>query len=42
MVSLATDKALYKRCREAGIEHAKNFSWDKCAARTMQIVQESI
>ncbi|MDR1363168.1 MAG: glycosyltransferase family 4 protein, partial [Spirochaetaceae bacterium] len=37
MVSLATDKALYKRCREAGIEHAKNFSWDKCAARTMQI-----
>jgi glycosyltransferase involved in cell wall biosynthesis len=42
MVSLATDKDLYKRCREAGIEHAKNFSWDRCAAQTIQIIQESI
>ncbi|MDR0409583.1 MAG: glycosyltransferase family 4 protein [Spirochaetaceae bacterium] len=42
MVSLASDSALYKRCREAGIEHAKNFSWDICAARTLQIIQESV
>jgi glycosyltransferase involved in cell wall biosynthesis len=41
MVSLAYDEALYKRCREAGLEHAKNFSWDNCAERTLQIIQET-
>jgi glycosyltransferase involved in cell wall biosynthesis len=42
MVSLATDEALYKRCRAAGIEHAKNFSWDSCVSRTIQIIQEYV
>jgi glycosyltransferase involved in cell wall biosynthesis len=42
MFSLATDEALYKRCSEAGIEHAKEFSWDSCAARTIEIIQESV
>jgi glycosyltransferase involved in cell wall biosynthesis len=42
MVSLATDKALYNRCREAGLEHAKDFSWDRCAEQTLRIIQESM
>jgi glycosyltransferase involved in cell wall biosynthesis len=41
MVSLATDESLHKRCREAGLEHAKSFSWDRCVERTLQIVQET-
>jgi glycosyltransferase involved in cell wall biosynthesis len=41
MVSLATDEDLYRRCRETGLEHAKNFSWDRCAERTLQLVQET-
>ncbi|MDR0662944.1 MAG: glycosyltransferase family 4 protein [Spirochaetaceae bacterium] len=42
MVSLATDEALYNRCREAGLERAKDFSWDRCAGQTLRIVQESV
>ncbi|GMO54120.1 MAG: glycosyltransferase family 1 protein [Termitinemataceae bacterium] len=38
MVSLASDVELQKRCRLEGIERAKLFSWDKCCARTLEIL----
>ncbi|GMO28409.1 MAG: glycosyltransferase family 1 protein [Termitinemataceae bacterium] len=40
MYSLSTDKDLRKRCREAGLERSKLFSWDTCCSRTLQIIGE--
>ncbi|MDR2468498.1 MAG: glycosyltransferase family 4 protein [Spirochaetaceae bacterium] len=42
MVALATDSELYQQCRAAGIERARNFSWDACAERTLQILHEIV
>jgi glycosyltransferase involved in cell wall biosynthesis len=40
MVSLATDKELREQCREAGLKRAKDFSWDTCCERTLEIIQK--
>jgi glycosyltransferase involved in cell wall biosynthesis len=40
MVSLATDRELYKDCRRLGLERVQAFSWDRCAGRTLQIIGE--
>jgi glycosyltransferase involved in cell wall biosynthesis len=42
MVSLATDSGLYNRCREAGLERAKDFSWDRCVEQTLRIIQDLV
>jgi glycosyltransferase involved in cell wall biosynthesis len=42
MVSLASDEELYARCREAGLERAKDFSWDRSAEKTLRIIQELV
>jgi glycosyltransferase involved in cell wall biosynthesis len=41
MVSLASDRELYEKCRGLGIERAKAFSWDRCAQRTLEIILET-
>jgi glycosyltransferase involved in cell wall biosynthesis len=41
MVSLATDRELYKECRRLGLERVQAFSWDHCARRTLQIIGET-
>jgi glycosyltransferase involved in cell wall biosynthesis len=41
MVTMTTNRDTYRECRRLGLERAINFSWDKCAARTMQIIQET-
>jgi glycosyltransferase involved in cell wall biosynthesis len=41
MVSLACDRTLHDQCRALGLERAKNFSWDRCAQRTLEIIQET-
>jgi len=41
MVSLACDRDLHEQCRTLGLERAKGFSWDRCAQRTLEIIQET-
>jgi glycosyltransferase involved in cell wall biosynthesis len=42
MVTLASDRALHDECRRLGLERAKLFSWDHCAQRTLDIIQETV
>jgi glycosyltransferase involved in cell wall biosynthesis len=42
MVMLASDRALHDECSRLGIERAKIFSWDQCAKRTLEIIQETV
>ncbi|MDR2481228.1 MAG: glycosyltransferase family 4 protein [Spirochaetaceae bacterium] len=42
MIALATDRELYQKCRAAGLERSKQFSWDVCVQRTLQIIQDTI
>ena len=41
MVMLTSNRELHRECRRLGLERAKHFSWDKCAARTLEIIQET-
>jgi glycosyltransferase involved in cell wall biosynthesis len=41
MVTLATNRDVYRECRNLGLERAKVFSWDHCAERTLSIIQET-
>jgi glycosyltransferase involved in cell wall biosynthesis len=40
MVTLATDTATRESLIAAGLEHVKNYSWDACAERTLQIIRD--
>ncbi|MDR0399314.1 MAG: glycosyltransferase family 4 protein [Treponema sp.] len=42
MVALTTNRDIYRECRSHGLERVKNFSWDRCAERTLQIIQEIV
>jgi glycosyltransferase involved in cell wall biosynthesis len=41
MVTLTTNREVNRECRRLGLEQARKFSWDKCAARTLEIIQET-
>ena len=41
MITLVEDRSLYNKCRELGLERAKFFSWDVCAKRTLELIQET-
>jgi len=41
MVNLACDRELHERCGRLGLEHSANFSWDRCAERTLAIIDET-
>jgi glycosyltransferase involved in cell wall biosynthesis len=40
MVALTTNRDIYRECRRRGLERVRSFSWDRCAGRTLQIIQE--
>jgi len=40
MITLTTNRDVSRECRRLGLEHAKNFSWDVCASRTLEIIRE--
>jgi len=40
MVALASDRNLHQECSRLGLERAQAFSWDRCAQRTLEIIQE--
>jgi glycosyltransferase involved in cell wall biosynthesis len=41
MVTLATNREVYKECRQRGLERAKLFSWERCAEQTFKILMET-
>ncbi len=41
MVLLLSDASLRSHYRQAGTEHAKQFSWEKCARETLRIYREA-
>jgi glycosyltransferase involved in cell wall biosynthesis len=41
MVTLTTNREIYRECRRLGLERVKSFSWDRCAERTLNIIQET-
>jgi glycosyltransferase involved in cell wall biosynthesis len=41
MVSMTVNRDLYRESRRLGLERAQSFSWDRCAARTLEIIQET-
>ncbi|MDR0876886.1 MAG: glycosyltransferase family 4 protein [Treponema sp.] len=41
MVTLTSNRDIYRECRRLGLERVQAFSWDRCAERTLQIVQET-
>jgi len=42
MVTLASDRSLHDQCCRLGLERAQAFSWDRCAKRTLEIIQETV
>jgi glycosyltransferase involved in cell wall biosynthesis len=40
MVTITTNRDVYRECRALGLERAKAFSWDRCARRTLEVIQE--
>ena len=41
MVTLTANRDVHRECRRLGLEQARNFSWDVCAKRTLEIIQET-
>jgi glycosyltransferase involved in cell wall biosynthesis len=41
MVTMTTNRDIYRECRRLGLERAQNFSWDRCAERTLKIIEET-
>jgi glycosyltransferase involved in cell wall biosynthesis len=42
MVTMTTNRDIYRECRRLGLERARDFSWDRCAARTLEIIEEIV
>ncbi|MDR3336044.1 MAG: glycosyltransferase family 4 protein [Treponema sp.] len=40
MVTLASNRDIARECRALGLKRAEDFSWDRCAERTLKIIQE--
>lgn len=41
MVTLTSDRDVYRECRRLGLERAAAFSWDHSAERTLEIIRET-
>jgi glycosyltransferase involved in cell wall biosynthesis len=41
MVTMTTNRDVYRECRRLGLERVQQFSWDRCAERTLRIIQET-
>jgi glycosyltransferase involved in cell wall biosynthesis len=40
MVTLTTNRDIYRECRRLGLEQASKFSWDTCVNRTLAVIGE--
>jgi glycosyltransferase involved in cell wall biosynthesis len=41
MITLTANRDVHRNCRQKGLEQVKNFSWDTCAKRTLEIILET-
>jgi glycosyltransferase involved in cell wall biosynthesis len=41
MITLTTNREVYRNCRQKGLEQVRNFSWETCAKRTLEIILET-
>jgi glycosyltransferase involved in cell wall biosynthesis len=41
MVTMTTNRDIYRECRALGLERVQSFSWDRCAQRTLEIIRET-
>ncbi len=41
MVTLTSNRDVYRDCRAKGLERAQAFSWDRCAEKTLRIINET-
>jgi glycosyltransferase involved in cell wall biosynthesis len=41
MVTLTTNRDVYRECRQLGLERARAFSWDRCVEKTLQTIHET-
>jgi glycosyltransferase involved in cell wall biosynthesis len=39
LVTLTTNREIYRNCRRLGLERVQAFSWDRCAEQTLRIIQ---
>ena len=42
MVTLTANRDVHRECRRLGLEQARNFSWDRCASHTLEIIQQMV
>ncbi|GHV42576.1 mannosyltransferase [Spirochaetia bacterium] len=42
MVTLTTKREIARECRRLGLEQVQSFSWDRCAERTLELIQETV
>jgi glycosyltransferase involved in cell wall biosynthesis len=40
MVMLTSNRDMYRDCKAKGLERAQDFSWDRCAEKTLKIIEE--
>jgi glycosyltransferase involved in cell wall biosynthesis len=40
MVTMCTNREVYRECRSLGLERVQNFSWARCAESTLKTIQE--
>ncbi|MCL2764405.1 MAG: glycosyltransferase family 4 protein [Treponema sp.] len=41
MITISSDRSMYNECRRLGLERAKEYSWETCVERTLQIIYET-
>jgi glycosyltransferase involved in cell wall biosynthesis len=41
MVTLTANREISRECRRLGLERSQKFTWDSCASRTLEIIQET-
>jgi glycosyltransferase involved in cell wall biosynthesis len=41
MVTMTTNRDMYRESCRLGLERAQKFSWDRCAEKTLQIIQDT-
>ena len=42
MVTLTEKRDIHRECSRLGLEQAKNFSWETCAKRTLEIIYDTV
>jgi glycosyltransferase involved in cell wall biosynthesis len=41
MVTLTANRDVARECRRLGLDRVQSFSWDRCAERTLEVIQET-